>query len=249
MSGNGQVQIAYLHPHVVSHSFHESMIRTLVWDGMKPNPVLSPEGPYMISCPSGALTESRNQGMTQWLDDGDAEWLLWVDSDMGWEPDAVDMLLAAADPTERPVVGGLCFSAREMANDGLGGRRIMPAPVMYIPARDENGNVGFTTRWHWPRDSVVQVAGTGAAFLLIHRSVAEMIRAGLGDTWFDRVRQGDGRWVSEDLSFCWRLSKLEVPLFVHTGVKISHHKMVWLSEDDYIPPPDAPSPEAYEPKG
>ena len=32
---------------------------------------------------------------------------------MGFAPDTINRLLEAADPVERPVVGGLCFTQRE----------------------------------------------------------------------------------------------------------------------------------------
>lgn len=235
-AGDGLVQVAYLHPHTVSHSWHESMMRLLMYDQLGEGRIIGTSGPFMISCSSGSLVESRNMVMTRWLDETPHEWLWFVDTDMGFDPDTVERLVQAADPVERPVVGGLCFAARETRFDGMGGRRIMPVPTIYNPAHDEAGNVGFATRWEYPDNTLIQVAGTGAACLLIHRSAAEKVRAEHGDTWFDRVRYGDGRWVSEDLSFCWRLSTLQLPVFVHTGVKTTHHKQMWLSEADYVPP-------------
>jgi len=234
--GDGLVQMAYLHPHEVSHSWHESVMRLVMYDQLNEGRIIGTGGPFMISCGSGSLVESRNLVMTRWLDETPHEWLWFVDTDMGFDPDTVDRLLQAADPVERPVVGALCFAARETHFDGMGGRRITAVPTIYNPAHDPDGNVGFATRWEYPENTVIQVAGTGAACLLIHRSAAEKIRAEHGDTWFDRVRYGDGRWVSEDLSFCWRLSTLQLPVFVHTGVKTTHHKQMWLSEADYRPP-------------
>lgn len=239
-SGDGLVQMAYLHPHTVSHSWHESVMRLAAYDAINSGRIMGTGGPLMVTCSSGALVESRNLATRLWLDDTPHEWLWFVDTDMGFEPDTVDRLVDAADPAERPVVGALCFSAREVVADGMGGRRIMPAPTLYSPAKDVGGQVGFTTRWHYPENTVVQVAGTGAACLLVHRTAAEKIRAQYGDTWWDPVKYPDGRWVSEDLSFCWRLSTLGIPLFVHTGVKTTHHKYIWVGADDYAPPAEVP---------
>ncbi|MFM9634751.1 hypothetical protein ACKI10_45300 [Streptomyces galilaeus] len=235
-TGDGLVQMAYLHPHTVSHSWHESVMRLAAYDGLNNGRILGTGGPLMVTCGSGALVESRNLATRRWLDDTPHEWLWFVDTDMGFAPDTVDRLVDAADPAERPVVGALCFGAREIRGDGMGGRRILPAPTLYQPATDEQGQVGFSTRWHYPDNTLVQVAGTGAACLLIHRSAAEKVRAQHGDTWWDPVKYPDGRWVSEDLSFCWRLSTLGIPLFVHTGVKTTHHKHIWIGADDYVPP-------------
>lgn len=234
--GNGRVQVAYLHPHRVSHSWHESMMRLVAYDAAHNARVVSTGGPFMISCDANGLVEGRNTGCRKFLDETDHEWLWWIDTDMGFQPDTVDRLVEAADPVQRPVVGGLCFALREVSYDGYGGRRVMPIPTLYMPARDANGHIGFGNRYEYPPNSLVQVAGTGAACLLIHRSVLEKLRAEHGDRWFDRVRYQDGSAISEDLSFCYRLVMAGIPLFVHTGVKTTHHKQVWVSEDDYVPP-------------
>lgn len=244
---DGLVQIAYLHPHTVSHSWHESMMRLVAHDAAHHGRVLNTAGPYMIRCDSGGLVESRNLAVQRFLDETEHEWLWFIDTDMGFEPNTVDRLLDAADPVERPVVGALCFGLRENAYDGMGGRRAIPVPTLYTWARTPKGEFGFTNRWAYPPNTLVQVAGTGAACLLIHRTALEKIRGEHGDMWFDQVRYGDGRPVSEDLSFCYRLNGVGVPVFVHTGVKTTHHKQIFVAEQDYqklIPPPPATEPVA-----
>ncbi|MER6834251.1 hypothetical protein ABT320_09665 [Streptomyces cellulosae] len=242
-TGNGLVQMAYLHPHTVSHSWHESVMRLVAHDSISSGRIVGTGGPLMVACNSGALVESRNLATRRWLDDTEHEWLWFIDTDMGFAPDTVDRLVAAADPAERPVVGALCFGARELVSDGMGGQRIRPVPTLYTRARDLDGQVGFTTRWHFPDNALVQVAGTGGACLLIHRTAAEKIRAEYGNTWWDPVKYPDGRWVSEDLSFCYRLTTVGLPLFVHTGVRTTHHKSIWIGADDYVPPAAAPAAE------
>lgn len=233
---DGLVQVAYLHPNIVSHSWHESMMRLVAWDAAGDGRVVSTGGPFMIRADAGGLVESRNLAVQRFLDETPHEWLWFIDTDMGFSPDTVDRLVQAADPAERPVVGALCFGLREMAYDGLGGRRVMPVPTLFNQARTPEGHIGFATRWKFPADTLVQVAGTGAACLLIHRTVLEKVRAEYGDSWFDQVRYQDKRLVSEDLSFCYRLAGVGVPVFVHTGVKTNHHKQMWISDLDYVPP-------------
>lgn len=240
--GDGLVQIAYLHPQTVSHSWHESMMRLVAYDAANEGRVVGTGGPFMIRCDSGGLVDARNLGMTRWLDETDHEWLFWIDTDMGFAPDTVDQLIAVADPALRPVVGGLCFGLREHAYDGIGGRRVSPVPTLFDWA-EQDGHVGFTPRWRYAPDVVTQVAATGAACLLIHRTAAEKLRAEYGDCWFDTTRYGDGRRVSEDLSFCYRLGAQAIPVFVHTGVKTNHHKQIWVSELDYVAPPAPVLPE------
>lgn len=239
--GNGLVKIAYLHRDQVSHSWHESMARLWHHDLWGSGRVTMTEGPVRVACsgPNG-LVAGRNTCVSYFLDNTEHEWLLFIDTDMGFRPDAVDRLVEAADPVERPVVGALCFAYLEKVLDGYGGRRYEPVPTLFNLAKSVAGHVGFVHRYIYPENALVQVAGTGAAFLLIHRTVLQRMRDQHGDSWFDLVAYGDGQPVSEDLSFCWRVSSLGLPVFVHTGVKTTHHKALYVSEADYQMPETEP---------
>jgi hypothetical protein len=182
---------------------------------------------------TGGLTEARNKGVQTFLEEDNADWLWWVDTDMGFAPDTIDLLMAAADPVTRPVVGALCFSQREDKADGLGGYRCTATPTVFDWAHVD-GQYGWQVRWNYPQDTITQVGGTGAACVLIHRSVFEKIRAEHGDVWYDRVPNATtGQLISEDLSFCLRAGALQIPMFVHTGVPTTHFKSFWLGEEDY----------------
>jgi GT2 family glycosyltransferase len=232
-AGNGATLVAYLHPNKVSHNFSDSLMRLVAYDAAHSGRVIATGGPVMMRCGTGGLIEARNQVMTTFLDGTSAEWLFMVDADMGFAPDTVERLVEAADPVERPVVGALCFALREVMTDGLQGFKVRPLPTLYGWAQKPDGESGFTVQRRYPKDSVVRVAGTGAACLLVHRTAAEKVRAQSGDRFFDRVEYASGKAVSEDLSFCYRLAKADVPIHVHTGVKTNHHKEFWVGEEEY----------------
>ncbi len=238
--GEGSVAIAYLHGSRVSHSFHQSLMSTIAYDKAVGLNLIGPM-PYAVSCSGpNSLVEGRNMAVANFLDKTECEWLFFVDTDMGFQADALERLLLAADPIERPVVGGLCFAMKHMGADGAGGFKVMPVPTLFMFAKNDKQGMGFANRFRYPPETMVRVAGTGAAFLLIHRRVLAEMREYHGDAWFDFVQYGDGAQVSEDLSFCWRLADLKVPIYVHTGVKITHHKELWLSEADYHMPDREP---------
>jgi hypothetical protein len=232
----GTVQIAYLHSGQVSHSWHMSMMNAIAYDKAIGLDVIV-AAPFAVSCSGpNSLVEGRNMAVKHFLGNTDSQWLVFVDTDMGFEADSIERLLLAADPVERPVVGGLCFALKHMGPDNKGGFIVRPVPTLFMFGRTPEQGFGFTNRFRYPPETLVQVAGTGAAFIIIHRSILEEIRKDEGDHWFDFVAYGDGAQVSEDLSFCWRVAQLQRPIFVHTGVKITHHKEFWLSEDDYRMP-------------
>jgi hypothetical protein len=234
-AGNGLVQVAYLHSSRVSHSWHVSMMGMLMHDLISQQRIVGTNGPIMKNSNSGALVQDRNWCAAQFLDNTPHEWLLFVDTDMGFANDALDQLLAVADPVDRPVVGALCFVLEDVAVDGMGGRRTRPSPTLYQLAKKPDGEVVMVTRKHYQPNTVTPVAGTGAAFLLIHRSVLEKLRAEWGDRWFDEIRTERDERVGEDLAFCGRLGAAGIPIHVHTGVRTTHHKDIWVGVEDYRP--------------
>ena len=122
----GTVAFAYVFNRIEA-SFHHSMIQMLGWDAEHEariwrGDIVAQRGT------TGGLSDDRNHAVSDFLG-GRAEWLMWCDTDMGFEPDSVDRLIASADPVERPVMGGLCFAQREDESDGVGGFRPIAWPV------------------------------------------------------------------------------------------------------------------------
>jgi len=172
------------------------------------------------------------------LDDHDAEWLWMVDTDMGFAPDTVDRLIESADPELRPVMGGLCFAMKRAATGDFYAERMRIQPTLYdyVELEDE---VGFRPILDYPRDQVMQVAGTGAACLLMHRTALQKVRDRYGDVWFEPIthptgNRGRPRVFSEDLSFCVRLAAVGLPVHVDTSVKTTHEKgALFLDEETF----------------
>lgn len=223
------VAVAYLHSNEVAYSWHHSMVQLLGNDPTRSRVLRG--GIIAIRCNAGQVADARNKAVQHFLADGKAAWLWFVDTDMGFAPDTVERLLDAADPVERPVVGGLCFAQKEVRIDEFGGYRTAPAPTIYDWA--PHGDLqGFDVRHDYPRDEFTRCAGTGSACILIHRSVLERIHTAYGPAWYERIPARDGS-IGEDLSFCMRAGELGIPVHVHTGIRTTHLKPSWLGEDDY----------------
>lgn len=178
---------------------------------------------------TGGIVAGRNRVASDFLDNTDGEWLWFVDTDMGFAPDTVDRLVEAADKDRRPIMGGLCFKLTRKARGDFHAERFRVQPTVYEYLETTDGEVGFRPIEDYPRDQPVEVAGTGAACLLIHRRALEKIRRKQGDVWFDPIThptgmRGKPRTFSEDLSFCIRLQAVGLPVWVHTGVKTCHDK-------------------------
>jgi hypothetical protein len=227
------ITVAFVHSSDVAYSWHHSMMQMVGFDFANQARILR-GGWIAMRCGAAGLVEARNQAVAEFLSSHDSEWLLWLDTDMGFPADLAERLLEAADPAERPIVGALCFSQRETEPDGMGGWRCRAVPTVFDWTKLESGAEGFLIRWDYAPDTVVRCNGTGSAAVLVHRSVFSRVAAKFGPKWYGMVpNPSTGDLIGEDLSFCLRAAALGIPVHVHTGVPTSHMKRLWLGEPDY----------------
>lgn len=147
------------------------------------------------------LAKGRNLLVETFLKETTDRYLLMLDSDMVFTPQAVAELHNSYDKDHRDhVIGGYCVTGRGV-------------PTLYTW---KDGDFRDPNPLLIPDDTIVKVDGTGAACLLVPRSALEKLEYG---TWFDSTNP-----YSEDLSFCLRLKEAGVPLAVHTGAKFGHCK-------------------------
>jgi GT2 family glycosyltransferase len=210
--------IGYCHPGTVRAEFAASLLAVCLEGRTPVDSVIALESGPNISTP-------RNMICREFLDAQAAPWLFMCDTDMWFPADTLDRLISAADPGERPVVGGLAFSKN--ADGGA------PYSTMYELTDKGGGRLAFTRYETWPEDQCVQVSATGAACLLIHRTALEAVEKDTGDVaapWFREtaLRNAPLALMGEDLTFCLRCAAAGIPVHVHTGVKIGHMKTTML---------------------
>lgn len=207
--------IAYLHPGTVRAEFCASLLAVCMEGKTRIRTVVALESGPNISTP-------RNLIVNGFLEDDLAPWLFMADADMWFPADTVDRLIAAADPVQRPIVGGLCWSLD-------GGVRV---PTMYELIKKGERELAFARWKDWPEDECVRVTATGTACLLMHRSALELVATSSGDAaapWFRESAVGAPlSLMGEDLTFCLRCATAGVPVHVHTGVKVGHMKTQML---------------------
>lgn len=234
--------------------FLQSLMHLQAYDAFNNGRILG-QGSFLIS-PGTNVAHQRNQLVRKFLDTG-IEWLLFVDDDMTFEPDALDRLLETADPVERPIVGALCFAWIVSANQQV-------TPTIYLLG-EKDGETKLVRHTGYPRDAVVPCNATGTGFLLIHRSVFIELakRWQTPFVWFDYMEwghqfsswgtipgtdveyAGPGDHIGEDITFCLRAGSTggnrsdyagdgkTFPVFVDTRVKIGHVKSLIVDEAEY----------------
>ena len=223
-----KVAVGYIHPDQVSAAFLGSMLGLAFHDSTARRRITRGGG-CLGHFSSANVSMARNEVVRLFLGMGQVpDWLWFVDADMEFAPTALDDLVASAyvDGERRgDVVGGLCFGT----TDGE------LFPTLYVAA-DVEGETRFSRIDTYPDDAMVAVDATGAACLLIHRTVLQAMRdahLSAAFPWFQETELS-GRPCGEDFTFCLRARALGFGVYVNTGVKVGHLKSHMLTESMYL---------------
>lgn len=220
--------IGYVNPGQVNSLFMQSVVDTIIADDRRgKHDRIIRHGGVIHTVSGPRIASARNEVVSTFLKGTTSQWLLMVDADMVWHPSDFDALISSADPEERPIVGGLCFG---------GGRSGIIFPTMYIlrqPTDEEPNPVQIIE--DYPDNTLCKVDATGAAFLLMHRSALEKIGEAFDgpSPWFVEGTVYKGMSFGEDWAFCMRAKSIDIPVYVHTGVKIGHVKPNIIDETSW----------------
>lgn len=149
------------------------------------------------------------------------DWLLWVDSDIVFSVDQVKMLWDAKDAETRPLISGVYFVSMEPQQSLM-----RPNPCIYM-----DDGVGLTPVHPLPHDQVLPIDAAGLGFTLMHKSVAQKLRAEYGGATFGI--KVDGAHESEDISFFRKCRSLGIQPYAHTGALVPHIKRFALDINYY----------------
>jgi hypothetical protein len=163
----------------------------------------------------------------------EGDWLLFIDDDMSWQPDALGRIVATQRRTGADIVGGLCFQR--------GGAH---QPTMY---RSNLDGTGYAYIEVWEDGDIMPVDATGMAFTLItNEAFSKIVRFVTGDSEavfppLDmRMRmpapdffRWDGRW-GEDLGFCRLAQAAGCRIVVDTGIEIGHVGMHTITKETFL---------------
>ena len=227
------VELAYIHPGDVSAAFMSSVLRCRDYEMHRTGRLF---GVRERRARSGSIAKARNEMTTVFMA-GDAEYLWMVDADMGFARTALQQALLIIDKDERPIIGGLCFAHRaEGYDEETNAEFFSHIPTVSVWRKNDEGKVvAFQTVAEYPRNAISRVDTTGAAFLLIHRSVLERMQAAYGNEWWTQIHHPDRNdMFGEDTSFFIRADELGIPLHIDTRIKTSHDKGgIFLTEQTY----------------
>lgn len=221
------VAIAYCHPvDSVGADFHVSLLKLIVKDANSIGRVK-----LHLHLGSGAnITNARNELVRQFLRHPmHVDWMFFVDADMTFEPDIIDRLVEVADPKERPIVGALCFAL----DRGEGStQEIVPTIYGFAKPENEDDQPQMVRYQSYPEDTLMPVAATGSAAILVHRTVYETIEPKWESPWnWYQEWLFYGEPIGEDVTFCLKAAQAGFPIYVHTGIATGHVKPFIMNQE------------------
>lgn len=168
------------------------------------------------------LTLQRNEAVQRM----DGDWLLFIDDDMVWPPEAIGRLIQSFTDNDLDMLGGLCY------------RRSKPyQPTLYMRQSPTSGLYTFLEKWD---PGIIEVDATGTAFLIVHKRVFEAI----ADTPMPPLEARQTmpppnffRWegyLGEDLRFCQDAKTAGCRIWVDTNLEIGHVAEVTIGTREFL---------------
>lgn len=175
---------------------------------------------FSMTC-SSLVYDARNVLAKQAVTEG-YDRVLWLDSDMDFNPDLLKQLSADMDEG-REMVSGLYFK-----------RKAPIKPVIYKevgyyhdPEKETVTPIAISYD-DYPKDSIFPIAGCGFGGVLVSTDLIKRVGEKFGLPFSPMVGFG------EDLTFCKHVSELGVEMYCDSRVKMGHVGLGTITEDTYL---------------
>lgn len=169
---------------------------------------------------SSLIYDARNN-MARQAVKGGFDRILWLDSDMSFEPDLMERLSARLDEG-RDFVSALYFT-----------RKAPVRPVVYKECgyfEDKDGAVSPVAVWYddYPRDTIFEAKAVGFGAVMMTTDCITKVAEQFGLPFSPMLGFG------EDLSFCGRASQCGITMWVDSTIKCGHVGIGTITESTFI---------------
>jgi hypothetical protein len=219
----GKVVIGYPVGGSVTLPFHVSIVRLLGYELTKPD---DQRLVGQITHTSGLYVADNRQLLVQrFLQKGDAEWLLQIDTDIEFPATLVEDLVRLAGDDKKVLAASVPLGVYPSC-----AFRRTDTPGIWEPV------------WPVPTQPIA-VDGIATAVCLVHREVFEAIAERNGQSWFNHIYLPESppgtppaefryRSQGEDLAFSVRAAEAGYPIWCVHVPGLRHYKTRPLSHDD-----------------
>jgi len=220
---DGRIMLGWCDNGNVDGKFAEGLVYSILTSGLPIAGAARVQG--------NQIGRQREQLFDMWHKRTDFDWMLWVDSDIVLTNDSLKKVWDSVHAEDRPIISGTYFISKEMENSIM-----MPHACLFMA---DDGDDRYTMRWihPLPKDQLLKVDYAGFGFLLMHRSVAEKMRAFHGDAALFTESSGaigdKDTFIGEDIQFFMKMKEAGIPLHAHTGATVKHMKRFSFDEEYY----------------
>ena len=156
---------------------------------------------------TGSLVYNARNNLARQAVKSEADWVLWLDSDMVFDPDFLDKMLTVCIENDIDFLTALCF------------RRKPPyTPCLFerLDVRKDGKGASYTALLSVP-DGRFRVEGCGLAGVLMSTDVLISVAAKFNGAMFDPM-YGFG----EDVAFCWRARQCGYEIWCDSDIEMGH---------------------------
>lgn len=170
---------------------------------------------------SSLIYDARNQLAKKAVDDG-FDRMLWLDSDMQFEPDLLVRLANDMEQFDLDFVCGLYFARKPVTHP------IIYKELIYDIDREKQTLDARAVKYlDYPKDSLFEIAASGFGAVLMKCSAMEKLIREYGQPFAPMPGFG------EDITLCWRMKKLGMKMWCDSGVKLGHMGSIAITEAVY----------------
>lgn len=156
---------------------------------------------------TGSLVYNARNNLARQAVAAEADWVLWLDSDMVFNPDLLDRMLEVCEKNDISFLTALCF------------RRKPPyTPCLFerLDQRKDGKGASYTALMSVP-EGLFQIEGCGFAGVLMSTDVLISVAAQFEGQMFDPMK-GFG----EDVAFCWRARQCGYEIWCDSSIEMGH---------------------------
>ena len=168
-------------------------------------------GDCRVAFQIGSLVYTARNQLAASAVEANADWMLWLDSDMVFNPDLLERMFARAKELDADFITGVYY------------RRVEPySPVLFESLEIVEDGKNTWSHVHDIPDHPFEVGGCGFGAVLLNTQVIFDV-LGKFDRLFTPI---DG--MGEDLSFCWRARQCGYKIIADPTLPIGHigHTMI-----------------------
>ena len=176
---------------------------------------------YAISC-SSLIYDARNNLAKQAIKEN-YDYMLWLDSDMDFQPDFMQRLFQDMEENNLDIVGGLYFARRAPTNP------IVYEKVGYWHSEEGNEVTPMAVPYReYPKDQLFECEGIGFGGVLVKVDLLKRVQDKFGLPFSPILGFG------EDLSFCARARDIGAKIYCDSRLKMGHVGLGVVTEEAYL---------------